>query len=1033
MSHAQLTWIGADMAGKRKNFRVPMRSFLRPLKLFDFRSIATLLALAVCIHGNGAEANVLERYQQTSWKTEQGLPHNTIKTIVQTDDGYLWFGTRFGLVRFDGVSFRVFDRANTPELLDDNCRLLAKDQEGFLWAEGNNKLIQLKEGRFVFHQAGGNSTAERIWKISACSQGGIWLATEQGLKRFSNGRLTHCNAQPELGNKDVRTLYEDPHRVLWVGTGNGLYKLDPDSPNFVEVRLDDGSSFQWVSCITQDRLGQLWVGTTSQGLKCWNGAKWTTYGADNGLFAQGITFLVEDRNGSLWIGTGNGALRCFHDGLLESLSTSGEFGTGEVLCLYEDREGNLWIGTAFSGLKRLQPKRITTYNRKDGLIDDNVWSIAPSSDGSLWLGADAGISRFKNNKFDSYPLRPSIPDHTGKLSSEVKCVYEDRNGDLWVGSKRSGLQQFFEGNWKAHHLSGDVRHDEVSVVYQDRTGSLWVGTRGALFLRQGNQFAPYASKNGVSPAKVRALHEDQKGNLWIGTYGQGLHRLRDGIIDSFSTPQGLSDNYVWAIHEEAEGALWFGTENGLNRYQNGRFAALTTREGLFDNVVNSILEDSQTNLWISCNRGIYRIRKQEAHAVAEGRADRLHFVSYGTSDGMLSSETNGENQPAACKTREGHLWFPTTRGVVKIDPASLYLNELPPPVVIEEIITDQELMNPSSSNTLPPGRGRVIEIHYTANSFVAPEKVQFRYRLEGHDSRWVEAGARRVAYYTNLRPGPYRFQVTACNNHGIWNETGASLAFYLAPHFYQTYPFYAVCAFVPIAIGFAIHRLRVRVIKKIQRLEKQAALDSERARIAREMHDDLGASLTQIGLLSELADRDLGQPQKVQTHVRKIGATAGELFRSMDEIVWALNPKHDSLASFIDYTCKYAEKYLRVAGIRCRLEVPGSVPQRPLLSDERHHLFLSVKEALNNVAKHAAASEVWLRIRLHPSELEISIEDNGRGFSMAEIDRSRNGLANMQERLQNLGGQFKIDTQPNSGTRLTFRIVLKIREDGSSG
>ena len=570
-----------------------------------------------------------------------------------------------------------------------------------------------------------------------------------------------------------------------------------------------------------------------------------------------------------------------------------------------------------------------------------------------------------------------------------------------------------------------LTHPQINAIYGDNAGAIWVGTLGGLNRLQDGGITTYTTKDGLSSDDVRAIHEDRAGVLWIGTYGGGISRLQNGQFSHITRREGLSDNFAWCIHEDTDGIIWIGTENGLNRIKNGRVSCFSVQQGLFDNVVNDLLEDNQGNLWISCNRGIYRVSKAQLDAVAEGTRRTVEHVSYGISDGMLSSETNGEIQPAACKTQDGRLWFPTTDGVVVIEPDKITLNDLPPPVVIEEVLMDGLPLNPNQASRLEPGHGNVLEVHYTANSLVAPEKVQFRYCLDGCDQKWVEAGTRRVAYYTNLGPGDYTFRVTGCNNHGIWNETGAIFRFYLAPRFYRTWTFFVICGLAVILSGYGLHWIRLGVVRKIERLEKLHALEKERARIASEMHDDLGASLTQIALLSELANRELPQADRAAEHIGKILGTTREVFRAMDEIVWAVNPKHDTLSSLVGYLSNYAQDFLRPAGIRCRLDVPTHLPPYPLTAEQRHNLFLTVKEALNNVAKHAAAEEVWFRVGLNSAHCTVSIEDNGRGFPVGTTSPGRNGLSNMKERLAAIGGELKLSSRSGGGTKL--ELILRLQ------
>ena len=958
------------------------------------------------------------QYRFDTWKAEQGLPQNSVKVIHQSRDGYLWFGTRFGIVRFDAVSFRVFNRVNTEALPYDSCLTIAEEPNGLLWFATPHGAVSYWQGTFTNHVLCEGKQEDRVYSICVSSEGGLWLAMADGLKRYQNGRVTRCSSEGGLGSTTVYTVLEDGDRMLWFATVDGLQRRDPDTGRIFEVWSPSTAAGKRIQCIFKDHSGNLWIGTENAGVHRLSNGQWTSFTSRDGLTEKRVDFITEDREGNIWAATGKGDLLRYRDGRFTPLGRNEGLSSDMVLCVQEDREGNLWIGTAFGGLKRMQPRHILAYSSREGLANNNAWSICESRRGGLWIGTDSGFSLLKEGKFTNFPLEKSVVDPV------VKSIFEDRSGTVWIGTINTGLRRFRNGKLTTFTTTDGLTHHQINAIYEDKAGAVWVGTLGGLNRFKDGTLTTYTVKEGLSWDDVRAVHEDRAGTLWIGTYGGGLNRFQDGRFSAFTRRDGLSDDYAWTIYEDNEGALWIGTENGLNRLKNGRLSRITKQEGLFDNVVNDILEDHQGNLWISCNRGIYRVSKARLDAVADGTRQTVEYVSYGISDGMLSSETNGEIQPAACKSRDGHLWFPTTEGVIMVDPDKITLNDLAPPVVIEEVLMDHLPLQAHDATRLEPGRGSVLEIHYTANSLVAPEKVRFKYCLDGCDKKWVPAGTRRVAYYTNLRPGHYTFQVTACNNHGIWSNTGARFAFYLAPHFYQTWPFYALCGLAVILIGYGMHWIRLGVVRKIERLERLHALEKERARIANEMHDDLGASLTQIALLGELANRDLPQADRAGQHIQQILATAREVFRAMDEIVWAINPKHDTLASLVAYLSKYSQDYLRPAGIRCRLDLPPDVPSRPLTSDARHNLFLTVKETLNNIAKHAAATEVWFRVSLDATRCVISIEDNGRGFPVGATRAGGNGLSNMKERLATIGGELKLESRPGGGTKLQLLVQI---------
>lgn len=977
----------------------------------------------VCVPGRpaGAAEDPEAQYRFNTWKTEQGLPQNSVKSIRQTRDGYLWFGTRFGIVRFDGVKFQVYDHFNTAALReDDNCLAIEEElPKGILWFATPRGIVWNHNGKFQHQKLGNANDDDRVFTMCLCRDGGVWIATANGLKHYSEGTLTTYSTADGLPIELVTSVFEDSGRTLWIGTDMGLCRRDPASGRIDLIWQYTKNEVQRIQCIFRDRAGDLWVGTQSAGLlRFKKGAGPPQSFSEDPLSSQ-VDFITQDMDDNLWMATGQGVLVRFRDGRFEPFGDKEGLAADQVLCATEDREGNLWIGTGFGGLMRMQRRRILAYSTQEGLNTNNVWTLFESRRGGLWLGTDAGFSHFQDGKFVNYALDPPVKDCI------VKSIFEDRSGYLWVGTVNSGLRGLRDGRSTEFTAADGLSHDQVNAIYQDRRGAIWVGTLKGLNCFFNGLLTTYTTADGLSDGNVRAIHEDRQGVLWIGTYGGGLNRLEHGQFLALTTKDGLSDNHAWCIHDDPDGSLWVGTEHGLNHIENGRIHTFTTDEGLFDDVVNDVLEDDRGNLWISCNRGIYRVDKKELAAVASHARKKVQYVSYGTSDGMLSSETNGEFQPDACKTSDGRLWFPTTDGIVVIDPDKFVHNDLPPPVVIEEILIDGQPLDPNEPAKLAPGRGSVLEVRYTANSLVAPEKVLFRYFLEGFDKAWSEIVTRRVAYYTNLRPGRYTFHVTGSNNHGIWNQEGDSFQFYLAPHFYQTWSFYIACLLAALALAYGLHCLRLGVVRKIERLEKERAVEKERARIASEMHDDLGSSLTQIALLSELAHRDLSQNGGAGRQIQKIMDTTREVFRAMDEIVWAVNPRHDTLSSLVGYLSKFAQDFLRPARIRCRLDLPPQLPSHALATEERHNLFLTVKEALNNIAKHAGATEVWLRVNVDPGRCVIVIEDNGRGFLPDSARPDGNGLANMKQRLASIGGQFSLDSRPGGGTKLELVVPLK--------
>ncbi|HZQ46828.1 MAG TPA: triple tyrosine motif-containing protein, partial [Verrucomicrobiae bacterium] len=529
--------------------------------------------------------------------------------------------------------------------------------------------------------------------------------------------------------------------------------------------------------------------------------------------------------------------------------------------------------------------------------------------------------------------------------------------------------------------------------------------------------------------------------LWFGTEG-GLSRWEDGQFINFTTREGLSDNVVNALYEDKEQNLWIGTENGgLNRYRDNRFTSYTMRQGLFSDRILEILEDDHGSLWMSCYKGVFQIKKRELDELDQGGLEAVACIAYGKADGMESPQCNGVAKPAGWKARDGRLWFPTTKGLMVAEP-NLKINEIPPPVFIEEIIAgrmkiDVEewkkgagklavkkgLPEVPAALILPPGGGE-LEFHYATLSLSSPEKDRFKYKLEGIDSDWIDAGTRRLAHYNNLYPGHYQFHVKASNNDNVWNETGATIALVLLPHFWQTKWFLSLAAVTTIGlVGGTVRYISWKKLrKKLALLELQHTLEKERARIARDIHDDLGATLTQITLLSDQSDNE-GEGQ-LQANTRKISATAREMARSLDEIVWAINPEHDTLEGLVEYLAQSADEFLEDTTIRTRLKAPTVLPPCPIASDVRHDLFLAFKEALNNSVRHAQATEIQIEFLAEPAQFQIIIADDGTGFDAASPRNGGNGLKNMRQRLDAIGGKFELSSQPGQGTRIKMTIRL---------
>ncbi len=988
-------------------------------------------------------------YAVRVWETEDGLPQNSVIAMTQTRDGYLWLGTLNGLVRFDGVRFAVFDESNTPEMGSSRIVSLFEDRTGNLWVGTETAgVLLIKEGRIAHLPIGQEGGAERrVVALCEDPQGAVWLY-------LANGELWRCRAghyqpfQIDQGRRaECRALIAEPGGPVWVGTDR------------LQAAIGATTNASSLDLPVQEILpvGQLDFLLASQAGGYWRLAdgrvqKWRTTRLERDLGPYPwdprlrVTAACEDRQGNLVVGTlGAGVFWFGADGQATCVSTNRGLSLDLILSLHVDHEDTLWVGTDGGGLNQVKRQ---VFGVCEETRNQAVQALCEDDRSGLWIG----FNTLEPTTGGAAYLRAGTWQRFGRaqglLNSSVLAVFVDQSHQVWAGTY-GGLFQLRDGRfWPTPSMPtvmqpGGESPAAIRAIYQDRQGELWFGTPQGLLRREGQRWKMFSTRDGLSANEVRAIADDGEGNLWVGTRGGGLNRLRNGQFTTFrKSPDGLPSDNVSALLVDPEGVLWVATDGGgLARFRAGRWTRYSTGEGLVSNSLGYLLDDGAGNLWIGSNAGLMRIAKAALNDFADHLDDladhRLTWLpcrAYGKPDGLPTGECTSGSQPGAVRTREGQLWFPTIKGLASVDPAQLHPNTNPPPVVIESVLVDDAPIfqvglraKAPQSITIPAGRER-LELHYTSLNLGAPDRARFRYRLEGHESGWVEAGDSRVARYSKLRPRPYQFHVTACNEDGVWNDTGSSLAILVLPPFWQTGWFLTASTVLLLAaIVASVHTISTQRLKRqVERMKQQQALEQDRGRIARDLHDQLGASLTQIALLGELAESDKDTPAEVEAHARQIAKTARDTTRVLDEIVWAVNPSNDTLEGLINYVCKYAQEYLSVAGLRCRLEVPTQLPPVPLPPEVRHHVFLAAKEAVTNVVRHAQAAEARLRLRLEPDAFTLEIEDDGRGVPGLEDPRAqtRSGLRNMRRRMEDLGGRFAIGPAPERGTVVRLTVPL---------
>ena len=801
-------------------------------------------------------------------------------------------------------------------------------------------------------------------------------------------------------------------------------------------------------CLLVDQAGRIWMGAGEDSVLCREDGRWHRYRIPRSMAKSYISSLAEESDGPVWAGSDGGGLLQFKDNKFIAVNLGGDVSGNRIAALFTDREGKLWLGTD-AGLKRLERKSLSAFGQNEGLGFGAVQGMAEVAPGVIWAAKPNGSLYRWDGKNFSWLTTAGLFPH----DSQVSALLVTRDGHCWVATANTLL----------HYKDPLTAADEVKLIEltnaniislaEDREGALWLGTsEGKVWkLREGKWLTQANFTNAVT-----AIVPAPDDSIWFGTKGSGIFRLKNGSLSHIDKSEGPLSDDIRTLYLDAEDTLWVGTAGGgLSRWRNRRMASFTTHEGLSDNTISQILEDNAGRLWLGTSSGIASVSKERLEELAAGKISSVYPQHFGRAEGMLSEECTGGFYPAGLKARSGLLWFSTSKGVAVINPRVQPAATLMPNTVLEEVLVDglpNTMFQVASSNAaqkngqsgnansqletlrITPGKHR-IEFRYTGLNFDAPESIHFRYRLEGLDSEWVDAGTRRTAFYSYLPPGNYRFRVSACNRDGIWSESESGLELTVLRHFWQTWWFLTLAGLsLLVSVGVAVRIVEKRKLQqRLMQLEQERALERERTRIAQDLHDEMGAKLCRISFLSEHARRGELPPQELQDQITSISDASREVLHSLDEIVWAVNPQNDTLEHVASYIGQYSQEYFQLTGIECELDIPGAIAAlHPLSSQMRHHLFLATHEALTNILKHSGAAHAKISMAYDKSVFEINISDDGKGFNSPElkskpesaVTASGDGLNNMWQRLADIGGRCSIESASGRGTNIRFVITL---------
>lgn len=958
------------------------------------------------------------------WQTNDGLPHNAINAIIQDEQGYLLLGTPGGLASFDGRRFAAFLPSDTPGLPDERILSFHRGRSGKLWA-GTWKGLAFRENNRWFSVVPADGLPDSpIRAICEAPDGSLWLGHERGLSLLKDQSiLATLGGGDGLPDPDVRDIETDPAGRMLVLTRKGLAR--PSGHRFEVdqelVNLAGRDAEFWD--ISTGPEGDIHVCGTGFLARA-RGGKWELLPQAAPLGT--LTRMLWTRDGSLWLAErGRGILRLHGDGS-ERIDTTNGLSHDDIRALIEDREGNVWLGGNGGGIQRMKPRVVFVPESQPGPGRSAVSSVVNAPGGGLWVGTDGGgVYHWNGHSFSA------VPPAGGKDRDRfIWSLAATPDGALWIGGFREGLARLRDGETTRWTMADGLAANWIPALAGAPDGSLRLGTRdGAVQSFDGRNFTTLRASPGESAPAITALQIARDSSLWVGTAGDGLLHWRGGSWHRFQPSDGLPSLNITAIHEDDDGELWVGTSLGLCLFSKGRFLPWSPPPARLDGPILQIQGDRLGNLWLGTRDGLRRVARTELIEEILHRGPGETSIEYhGQAEGLISPQFNSGHSPLTARDHDGHLWFSSTSGLVRVDPSRLAKAPSPPSPILESIDHGGEpiaLPAPGEPLLLPAGN-RSLAIQFTAIHLSAPERLRFRYRLDGLDADWQVVENNSVAHYPFVPPGRYQFRLAASIDGTRWSREEKRVAIVIPARYWQRWWFPAICGAVLVALLASALRtasLR-RISRKVALLEQERRLQQERARIARDLHDDLGASLTEIHFLGTLAGNSLQDHENLRHRLDGIIQRARGMAKSLDEIVWTVNPANDTLPSTAHYLCSRAQESLRTAGIRCRLDVDEILPNLPIDSETRHHLLMAVNEITTNTLKHAGATEVTLSIHHHQDRLLVSFHDNGRGFDTSTLPAARHGLSNLRDRAESTGGRLEIDSRPGHGTTIRFELPL---------
>jgi signal transduction histidine kinase/ligand-binding sensor domain-containing protein len=974
----------------------------------------------------------VNQYSHTAWKITDGFSRGVIRSIAQTVDGYLWLGTELGLLRFDGVRAVPWQPPADQSLPSDEIWVVLGSRDGALWIGTARGVARWKDGRLTLFPEVGDRIIVRLFEDH---ENTMWVAATS----FPAGRLcairdrdVTCHGDDGRFGLGVWAIHEDRRGRLWLGVRDGIWQWRPGAPSFHPMSGERDA----IQAFAEDGDGTLFV-ATRRGVQ-------RLVEEQRGSYALSKTYLpfiprrvLRDRDGALWIATRSGLVRV-HEGKAETFAQADGLSSNDVQALFEDHEGNIWAATT-NGLDRFRDVVVAAVSEKQGLPGPRVLGVRAAADGSMWLSTAERLAKWANGEFTFYGIRSRPPSgKTRELGVEgfptaaLGALLPDGRGRIWVST--SAAFGYIEHD--RFVLTTRIPARAVRSLGQDSRGQLWIADQQAGLLRVspgGDVHQILWADLGRKDFATAMVVDDARGGSWLGFWDGGVAYFESGRLhEEYSEDDGLSGGRVTSLRLRADGSLWVATEHGLSRVHAGKSITLTRTHGLPCDSVHWVIDDDVGSLWLDTACGLVRLSQEDVDGFLAGKKTTITPTVYDGYDGARAQARPEGYEPFVAKSPDGKLWFVGPNGLNIVDPRRRHFNELPPPVHVERIVADRAAIDIRVGTPridLPP-LTRDLQIDYTALSLAAPEKVRFRYKLEGHDLDWQDVGTRRQAFYNDLRPGHYRFRVTASNNSGVWNETGTFVDLSVEPAYYQTNSFLALSVAAVVALIWGAHRLRLSVVEKHEReitaLNERLmkAQEQERMRIAGELHDGIMQEMLAITMMLGTAKRRIPEGSDAKPTIDTIQDKMIRIGADIRRVSHDLHPPALQQAGLPSTLKAYCEEFSRGSGIPVSCEVDEDVHE--LSRGAALALFRITQEALGNAVKHAAAKRIRVRLSRSGGVVSLRVSDDGVGFDRAHLNEVRGlGLITMRERAGQLRGTFDFESARGRGTTISVTIPFR--------